>query len=76
MPTCFTCVSFLANCSAGNYRDVGTNKCKPCDKGYYQPDQWQTSCIQCPTDKTTATTGSISQSMCQCEYGVLLALIW
>lgn len=58
----------LANCSAGNYRDTVSNTCKQCAKGYYQPTQWQTSCIQCPTDKTTKTTGASSLNMCHCEF--------
>ncbi|XP_061175426.1 uncharacterized protein LOC133184388 [Saccostrea echinata] len=56
----------IANCSAGHYRD-GNNQCQPCAKGYYQPDRWQTSCVQCPTDKTTESTGSTSLSMCQLQ---------
>lgn len=58
----------LANCSAGYYRDTVSNTCLQCAKGSYQPTQWQTSCIQCPTDKTTETTGASSLNMCQCEF--------
>ncbi|XP_062611525.1 uncharacterized protein LOC134273339 [Saccostrea cucullata] len=56
----------IANCSAGHYRD-NSNQCQPCAKGFYQPERWQTSCVQCPTDKTTESTGSTSLSMCQLQ---------
>ncbi|XP_033757427.1 proprotein convertase subtilisin/kexin type 5-like [Pecten maximus] len=61
----------VANCTAGEKRDVNTNTCKACPKGYYQPDKWQTFCEQCPPLKTTVGTmaTSVQQCILQCPAG-------
>ena len=58
------CDTFAANCSAGWYRDAATNACVACEKGSYQPEKWQTMCIPCQTEKTTADVGATSQDEC------------
>lgn len=57
----------VANCSAGTYLVSSNNTCQPCAKGYYQPLKWQSSCIQCGTDKTTERPGTISEADCILE---------
>ncbi|GFR99359.1 Pol polyprotein [Elysia marginata] len=53
----------IRNCSAGFFID-GQNRCKQCALGTYQPNKWQTSCLDCPVDTTTDRTGAISSDQC------------
>ncbi|RUS76316.1 hypothetical protein EGW08_015923, partial [Elysia chlorotica] len=47
----------IRNCSAGFFR-TAQNECELCGPGTYQPDKWQTSCLACPEDTTTAGPGA------------------
>ena len=39
--------------------------CSLCEKGSFQNEKSATSCIQCPTNYSTAISGSKSRSECQ-----------
>ncbi|XP_076460199.1 uncharacterized protein LOC143293161 [Babylonia areolata] len=52
----------VRNCTEGQY--ISGNDCLLCDFGYYQPERWQTSCIKCPTDRTTQRNGAVNESEC------------
>ncbi|KAK3579233.1 hypothetical protein CHS0354_033303 [Potamilus streckersoni] len=55
----------IGNCSAGNFINPSNNsQCLPCAKGYYQPNKWSTSCIQCDIDKTTERNASTNITDC------------
>ncbi|XP_021378507.1 major surface-labeled trophozoite antigen 417-like [Mizuhopecten yessoensis] len=61
----------VANCTAGQKLDVNMNRCVDCTKGYYQPDKWETSCIECPPLKTTMDKKATGVEDCilQCPPG-------
>jgi Leucine-rich repeat (LRR) protein len=56
------------NCPPGTY---GTSdyQCLPCGIGTYQSAEGQTACVSCPTDTTTTSMGSTSDSSCVCNAG-------
>ena len=60
-------ISLAANCSAGQYRVDGTNTCAPCVTGEYQPENWKSECIECPTDFTTSEVGAVTEDDCNGE---------
>ena len=76
MILCFhICIYFLlaANCPPGSYQTTQVDtqlsndgqssivpQCTECPVGYYQPDQGQVSCEQCPPGSTSITEGSRS----------------
>ncbi|GFO38966.1 signal peptide, cub and egf-like domain-containing protein 1, partial [Plakobranchus ocellatus] len=53
----------LRNCSAGSFR-TAQNQCEACAPGSFQPNKWQTSCLDCPVDTTTSGAGAISEDQC------------
>ena len=55
---------FSANCIAGQYLDKSESICRPCRRGTYQSKAWQTSCVDCPSGKTTLGEGSIAATDC------------
>ena len=55
---------FSANCIAGQYLDKSESICRPCRRGTYQSKAWQTSCVDCPSGKTTLGEGSIAAAGC------------
>ncbi|XP_052273171.1 uncharacterized protein LOC127873362 isoform X2 [Dreissena polymorpha] len=52
-------------CSAGTYRIVDDTGCTDCDLGYYQPLQFQTSCVKCPDGTSTMQTKSTLATDCK-----------
>lgn len=61
----------IRNCSAGFYRQVTNNTCIECPLSTYQPDKWQTICLNCPPDRLTEVTRSVNISQCllNCSLG-------
>ncbi|XP_025092622.1 proprotein convertase subtilisin/kexin type 5-like isoform X1 [Pomacea canaliculata] len=55
----------ITACSPGHRRNITTNQCELCDYGYFQPEQWQDTCIPCNTNYTTSNTGSTNPSDCK-----------
>ncbi|XP_025088235.1 proprotein convertase subtilisin/kexin type 5-like [Pomacea canaliculata] len=55
----------ITPCSPGHRRNFTTNQCELCDYGYFQPEQWQDTCIPCNTNYTTSNTGSTNPSDCK-----------
>ncbi|XP_013405828.1 uncharacterized protein LOC106170487 [Lingula anatina] len=55
----------IGNCTAGYYIHSSNNSCVPCPLNSYQPDKWQTSCILCPDNKTTATMATTALTECK-----------
>ena len=55
---------FSANCIAGQYLNKGEIICRPCKRGTYQSKARQTSCVDCPSGKTTLGEGSIAATDC------------
>ncbi|XP_052242513.1 uncharacterized protein LOC127852603 [Dreissena polymorpha] len=55
----------IRTCPAGTYRNVGDTGCTDCDLGYYQPQQFQTSCLKCPDDTSTMQTKSTLATDCK-----------
>eukprot|EP00794_Sanderia_malayensis_P018983 gene18983-20890_t len=54
-----------AKCKNGTFSRDGLGPvCRPCPIGEYQPAIGQTSCIACPYDNTTVSTGSSSIDQC------------
>ncbi|KAI0213908.1 hypothetical protein LSAT2_001007 [Lamellibrachia satsuma] len=51
-------------CPMGNPYDHTTSRCQPCERGFYQDEEAQFVCKPCPVTKSTAGTGSTSQSQC------------
>ena len=56
------------NCSAGNYRQIGSNACGSCASGYYG-DNSTILCTVCPTGCLTCTSASVCTA-CQQVAGV------
>ena len=55
----------LEQCSPGTYSPNTVETCSVCPVGYYQDEYGQTTCKQCPTGTTTASTNSTSASDCK-----------
>ena len=60
------CLTHAGNCTEGQY--ISGDNCSLCPFGLYQPDRWQTSCVQCPTDRTTQRNGAVNISECICKF--------
>ncbi|XP_058454733.1 uncharacterized protein LOC131432461 isoform X2 [Malaya genurostris] len=54
----------LPVCQPGTYLNGTVNVCIDCGKGFYQPEQQQTFCIQCPPNHSTRTIAAISKTEC------------
>ncbi|XP_053389180.1 proprotein convertase subtilisin/kexin type 5-like [Mercenaria mercenaria] len=52
------------SCQSGEYFDTTSSQCKDCEKGTYQDQSGQLSCIQCPVGFTTAGEKTDSKSGC------------
>ena len=50
-------------CSKGYYSD-GTDECKPCPKGQYQPNEGSESCLKAPQGQYVPIEGAISSTPC------------
>ena len=59
-----------AACKPGWYLKIKENMCQICALGYFQSDDYQTSCDPCPPGKTTANLGATSFSECKCKYNL------
>ena len=60
-------------CSVGEYMLDGV--CEPCEEGFYQDEQGQTSCKPCPLGQTTHIAGVMSLAECtgtylECDFGL------
>jgi hypothetical protein len=53
-----------ATCPPGTYSLTGKEPCNLCTVGTYQGNSGQSSCVICPTGKTTFRPGSISSVNC------------
>lgn len=51
-----------AACDPGYY--LTNNNCEKCPYDKYQPDKWQSSCIECPTSYVTQKQGATNESDC------------
>lgn len=49
-------------CDPGYY--LANNNCEKCPYDKYQPEKWQSSCIQCPTSYVTQKQGATNASDC------------
>ena len=56
------------NCPPGTY-GTPDYQCMPCGVGTYQSAEGQTACVLCPTNMTTTSRGSTSDSSCVCDAG-------
>jgi len=61
----------LPICQAGNYLNAASNTCVPCNFGFYQPLEQQTSCEICPPNTSTKREGATSGQECtnRCQVG-------
>ncbi|KAL5007731.1 hypothetical protein ScPMuIL_016537 [Solemya velum] len=55
----------MSKCQAGSFSICGYEPCEECEAGFYQPNSGEMTCIQCPVDQTTASSGSSSSSDCK-----------
>ena len=53
-----------ASCLSGSFRDIFSNSCQICPRGFYQPQAQQTSCLPCPEQTTTTVEGATTDSSC------------
>ena len=75
--SCFTvqfCLTHAGNCTEGQY--ISGDSCSLCPFGFYQPDRWQTSCVKCPTDRTTQRNGAVNVSECICKFQYTTSVWW
>ncbi|XP_033101174.1 sushi, von Willebrand factor type A, EGF and pentraxin domain-containing protein 1-like isoform X2 [Anneissia japonica] len=58
-------------CPPGTCSNTGLEQCESCSQGMYQPNANSTTCMHCPSNTTTATTGAVSHLNCieQCNPG-------
>ena len=53
-------------CPPGQFSATGSSPgCSPCQKGYYQNQAGQTTCIVCPGGNTTDSGGSTTLTDCK-----------
>ncbi|XP_022103007.1 sushi, von Willebrand factor type A, EGF and pentraxin domain-containing protein 1-like [Acanthaster planci] len=52
-------------CSSGFLYDNSTSECRFCPRGYYQTEQAQFSCDQCPPGTTTVVEGANNKTWCE-----------
>ncbi|XP_071132591.1 sushi, von Willebrand factor type A, EGF and pentraxin domain-containing protein 1-like isoform X2 [Mytilus edulis] len=60
-----------SGCAPGTYLLKTAEECQDCAIGFYQDEEYQASCKQCPTDMSTEEVGSSSLSDCKdiCQPG-------
>ncbi|CAC5361884.1 unnamed protein product [Mytilus coruscus] len=60
-----------SGCAPGTHLLKAAEECKDCAIGYYQDEEYQASCKQCPTGMSTEDVGSSSLSDCKdiCQPG-------
>ena len=51
-------------CVPGTYSASGVEPCKPCAKGYYQPEGGKLSCFPCKGKMSTYGPGAKSEADC------------
>ncbi|XP_012942656.1 uncharacterized protein LOC101855048 [Aplysia californica] len=56
---------YQAACDAGDFLNATENVCEPCGYGTYQPDKWQSGCLNCNQSFSTLTKGSTSSADCK-----------
>ncbi|CAH1282118.1 unnamed protein product [Diabrotica balteata] len=54
----------LPVCKPGTYLNGTQNRCVDCNKGFYQSEYQQTTCIPCPPNTSTKGPGGTSKSEC------------
>ena len=54
----------LEQCLPGSWASDGLEPCETCQRGFYQPEYAQSSCIECVQDTTTWQRGSRVQDDC------------
>ncbi|XP_076075711.1 uncharacterized protein LOC143046433 [Mytilus galloprovincialis] len=54
-----------SGCAPGTHLLRATEECKKCAIGFYQDEEYQASCKQCPTGMSTENVGSSSLSDCK-----------
>ena len=66
-------------CPAGTFFNVISENCEDCQRGTYQPDEGQLTCLVCPNNTSTSRNSSKSiqqcQGMCLCVSSVCLS-VW
>ncbi|XP_052765018.1 uncharacterized protein LOC128206514 isoform X2 [Mya arenaria] len=50
-------------CEAG--QEYRNGVCSDCQRGYYQPNAFELTCLQCPENRPSSPPGATSQSQCQ-----------
>ena len=55
-------------CVAGMYLNATTNSCTACPRGYYQDEEQQTECKECPPDTSTKDEAATSSAECTNRY--------
>jgi len=65
-------------CPAGTFFNVISENCEDCQRGTYQPDEGQLTCLVCPNNTSTSRNSSKSiqqcQGMCLCVSSVCLSV--
>lgn len=59
--------SFLGNCDAGSFYNLGTSVCEPCGHGFYQPTPGSFACLPCGVGKTTLSATATDEDECRDE---------
>nr|KAG5701213.1 hypothetical protein BaRGS_008589 [Batillaria attramentaria] len=54
----------VTDCDRGEKRTAASGGCELCEKGTYQPQKSQSSCFDCPGEKTTLLPGRIFVNAC------------
>ncbi|XP_041364262.1 uncharacterized protein LOC121379679 [Gigantopelta aegis] len=59
----------IVACMPGYF--LNGNDCKKCAYGYYQPEKWQETCLQCDPSETTYKLGAVNKTECllECQPG-------
>jgi len=59
-----TCCVVTVACPAGTFFNVMTEICEDCQRGTYQPDEAQLTCLVCPGNTSTPHNSSTSVNQC------------
>lgn len=65
----FGTLSSTVGCPPGKY--LAGRNCRDCAKGYYQENEYQINCTQCPAGQSTRENGSKSLNDCQGDISIL-----
>ena len=57
-------IKYLVKCAPGTFSANGVEPCKPCEKGFYQPEEGKLSCFPCKGKKSTYGPGAKGQADC------------